>query len=229
MVIDTETCRELERYPQKIEAFFRTRHPGIIPALMSAKSATRQFLNNKHIPLMSIKCGRLGYKDSGVLLGDAAHTMVPFHAMGMVTGLEDVRIFFEDFVVPAHRSLQHDGLLQRPFCPTGVVQKYDDHRRPDVHAITDMSVEHYHELSVRVKSKLSRAEKGFETALQKYVPALGWATLYWRIQFGNERFSVIRKIDHRQKRILRSFVPLLFLNLFLATAIGFAHWCSLTL
>ena len=73
---------------------------------------------------MSTICGKLGYEDSGVLLGDAAPTMVvlPFHAMGVVTGLEDVRIFFEDFIVSAHRSLQHDGLLQRSFCPTGVVQ-----------------------------------------------------------------------------------------------------------
>ena len=158
---------------------------------------------------------------------DLCLILLPFHAMGMITGLEDVRIFFEEFIVPAHRSLEHDGLLQRPFYPTGVVQRYSDHRRPDVHAMTDMSIEHYHELSVRVKSRLSRAEKGVETALHKYVPALGWATLYWRVQFGQERFSVIRKLDHRQKRILRSFVPLLFLSLFLAAAILFAHQCSL--
>ena len=196
-----------------VEAFFRTRHPGIVPALLSAESATKQFLNNDHIPLMSIKCGKFGYEDSGVLLGDAAHTMVPFHAMGMITGLEDVRVFFEEFIDPAHRSLPHDEHLERPFCPTGVIQRYSDHRRPDAHAMTDMSVEHYHELSVRVKSRLSRAEKSIETALQRYVPALGWATQYWRIQFSNERFSVIRKKDHRQKRILRSLVPSLLLTL----------------
>lgn len=223
MVIDTETCHELEKDPEKEEAFFRTKHPGIVPALLSAKSATKQFLNNKHIPPMSIKCGKLGYEDSGVILGHAAHTMIPFHAMGMISGLEDVRIFFEEFIVPAHRSLQHNGLLQRPFCPAGVVQKYGNHRRPDVQAMTDMSVEHYHELSVRVKSKLSRAEKRIETALQKYVPALGWATLYWRIQFGHERFSVIWKKDYRQKRFLRSFVLSLLLSLFLATAVLLAH------
>ena len=212
MIIDKETCRDLEQHVQKVEAFFRTRHPGIVPTLLSARSATTQFLYNKHIPLMSIKCGNLGYEDSGVLLGDAAHTMVPFHAMGMITGLEDVRVFFEEFIDPAHRSLQHDGQLQRRFCPIGVLQKYSDHRRPDVHAMTDMSVEHYHELSVCVKSRLSRAEQRIEMALQRHVPALGWATLYSRIQFSNERFSVIRKEDRRQKRIVRSLVPsLLFI------------------
>ena len=105
VVRDTEMRRELEQHPEKVEAFFRTRHPGIVPTLLSAKSATKQFLNNKHIPLLSIKCGKFGYEDSGVLLGDAAHTMVPFHAMGMITGLEDVRVFFEEFIDPAYRSL----------------------------------------------------------------------------------------------------------------------------
>ncbi len=223
MVVDTETCRELEQNPKKVEAFFRTRHPGIVPALLSAESATSQFVNNQHISLKSIKCGRLGYEDSGILLGDSSHTMVPFHAMGMITGLEDVRVFFEDFLDPAHRSLQQRGQLEWPFCPTGVIQRYSDYRRPDVQAMTDMSVEHYHELSVGVKSSASRTKKRIESALQRYVPALDWATLYWRIQFSHERFSVIRKKDDRQKRILRSFVPSLFLSVCLATAFLFAR------
>ena len=223
MAIDRETCRELEKYPKKVEAFFRTRHPGIIPALLSAESATKQFVNNQHISLKSIKCGKLGYEDSGVLLGDSAHTMVPFHAMGMNTGLEDVRVLFEEFIDPAHRSIQHLGQLERPFCPPGTIQRYSDHRRPDVQAMTDMAVEHYHELSVGVKSSLSRTKKRIESALQKYAPALDWATLYWRIQFSHERFSVIRKKDARQNRILRSIIPSLFLSMFLAIAFLFTH------
>lgn len=108
MVIDIGTCGELKQHPPKMEAFFRTRYPGIVPAHLSARSAAKQVLNNKHIPLMSSICGKFGYEDSGVLLGDAAHTMVCSYYMGMITGLEDVRVFFEDFIHPAHCSLQHD-------------------------------------------------------------------------------------------------------------------------
>ena len=149
--------------------------------------------------------------------------MVPFHAMGMNTGLEDVRVFFEEFIDPSHRSLQQLGQLERPFYPSGTIQRYSDHRRPDVQAMTDMAVEHYHKLSVGVKSSLSRTKKRIESALQICVPALDWATLYWRIQFSHERVSVIRKKDARQNRILRSFIPSLFLSVFLATVFLFAH------
>ena len=212
MVAHTDVCRDLEEHPGKVETFFRTSHPGIIPGLLSAESATEQFIKNQHISLKSVKCGKFGYGDSGVLLGDSSHTMTPFHAMGMITGLEDVRVFFEEFVDPSHR-------IEKGFCPRGVVQKYSDHRRPDVQAMTDMAAEHYHELRIGVRSKANRSKKLVESVLQKYAPILDWATLYWRIQFSHERFSVVRKKEDRQKKIIKSFLPCLLLSWLLAAVV----------
>lgn len=146
--------------------------------------------------------------------------MTPFHAMGMITGLEDVRIFFEDFLDPAHRELREHGDVDESFCPSGVVQRYTEHRRPDVQAMTDMAAEHYHELRFGVKSRAGRMKKLLEGTLQKHFPALGWASLYSRIQFGHERFTVVRQKEDQQKKILRSlFVSsLCFAGGLLATA-----------
>lgn len=192
--------------------------------MIPAKSAIEQFVKNQHISLKSIKCGKFGYGDSAVLLGDASHTMTPFHAMGMITGLEDVRIFFEDFLDPAHRELRESGKVDRLFCPPGVVQQYTEHRRPDVQAMTDMAAEHYHELRFGVKSRVGRVKKLLEGTLQKYFPSLGWASLYSRIQFGHERFTIIRQKENRQKRVLRSFVTsLCFTGGVLATALIYLH------
>ena len=223
MVINTDVCRELEEHPEKVEAFFRIKHPGIIPDLLSAESATKQLVNHQHISLKLVKCGTFGYRDSAVLLGDSSHTMTPFHAMGMITGLEDVRIFFEEFLDRAHRRLPFSSEQQtvKPFfCPAGVVEEYTNHRRPDVQAMTDMAAEHYHELRIGVRSRANRAKKLVESTLLKYAPVLDWATLYWRIQFGHERFSVIRKKEDQQKRIIKSLAPCLFFFLtWLATSI----------
>ena len=119
MIAPRDICHNLKQHPKKIERFFRARYPGIIPDLLSAESATEQFVRNQHISLKSIKCGKFGYKDSAILLGDSSHTMVPFHAMGMITGLEDVRIFFEEFIDPAHRTLADNGQAERPFVLPG--------------------------------------------------------------------------------------------------------------
>jgi kynurenine 3-monooxygenase len=217
MVAPTDECRDLARHPEKFEAFFSSKFPGIIPDLLSAESATERFQHHQKISLKSIKCGKFGYGDSGVLLGDSSHTMTPFHAMGMITGLEDVRVFFEEFIDPAHREL--NGQVDTPFCPAGVVQRYTVHRRPDVHAMTDMAAEHYHELRIGITSKANRAKKTIESSLQRYAPALDWATMYSRIQFSHERFSVIRKKEAQQQRIIRSFLPSLFVTGLLGTLI----------
>ncbi len=165
-------CRELEEHPEKVEAFFRTEHPGIIPGLLSASSVTEQFVSHQHISLKSVKCGKFGYRDSGVLLGDSSHTMTPFQAMGMNTGLEDVRVFFEEFIDPAHRNPLYTERVERPFCPKGVVKRYTDHRRPDVQAMTDIAAEHYHELRIGVRSKANRSIKLIESTLQNML--LSW-------------------------------------------------------
>lgn len=223
MVAHIDVCRELEKHPEKVEAFFRTKHPGIIPGLLSAQSATEQFISHQHISLKSVKCGKFGYEDSAVLLGDSSHTMTPFHAMGMITGLEDVRVFFEEFIDPAHGSPLCSEGVENPFCPKGVVQSYTDHRRPDVQAMTDMAAEHYHELRIGVMSKANRSKKLLVSTLQKYAPILDWATLYWRIQFSHERFSVVRKKEDRQKKIIKSFIPCLSLIWLLAAVTFFVR------
>ena len=53
--------------------------------------------------------------------------MTPFYAMGMITGLEDIRLFFEDFLDPAHCKVQENGEVERKFCPSGVTEKYTEH------------------------------------------------------------------------------------------------------
>lgn len=149
--------------------------------------------------------------------------MTPFHAMGMITGLEDVRIFFQDFLDPAHRELRKNGKVEdQPFCPPGVVHRYTEHRRPDVQAMTDMAAEHYNELRFGVKSRAGRIKKLLEGILQKYFPFLGWASLYSRIQFGHERFTIIRQKEDQQKKIIRWVVTSLYLTGgLLAVALGF--------
>lgn len=221
MIAPEDIYRDLKQHPEKLEVFFRTRYPGIIPDLLSAESATEQFINHQHISLKSIKCGKFGYGDSGILLGDSSHTMVPFHAMGMITGLEDVRVFFEEFIDPAHRALLYNEQVDKPFCPVGVVQQYTEYRRPDVQAMTDMAVEHYHELRIGVTSKANRAKKLIESTLQRHAPILDWATLYWRIQFSHERFSVVRKKEDQQKQIIKLFIPSLCVTGVLVTVLFF--------
>ncbi|KAG8156406.1 hypothetical protein KVR01_013747 [Diaporthe batatas] len=211
MVCATDTCRYMEAHPDEFPAWFSNEFPGIVPQLLSAEEVKRQFVAHQKIPLKSVKINKFGYGDKVLLLGDSSHAMTPFHAMGMITGLEDVRVFFEQFRDPAAAKMQryYGGVSKGaadgspgPFSPPGTVAAYTEYRRPDVQAMVDMSHNHYEELRHGVRSPAARARKIFDAVLCRYLPALDWTTVYARVQFGNERFSVVERKEKRQQEIV---------------------------
>lgn len=203
MVCATDKVRYYEANPHEFPDYFDETFPGIIGSLISREEIERQFVANIKIPLKSVKTGKLGYKDNAVLLGDSSHAMTPFHAMGMITGLEDVRIFFEDFRDPFAAAQPATAAAEKThFCAPGTVQAYTDFRLPDVHAMVDMAASHYHELRIGVRSTSARTKKIVEAWLSRWAPSLDWTTTYARIQFGHERFTVIRQKDARQSSIV---------------------------
>ncbi|KAI1342554.1 kynurenine 3-monooxygenase [Xylariaceae sp. FL0016] len=210
MVCDTEQIRHFEAHPEQFADWFRKEFKGIVPDLMSAEEATAQFVKHQKIPLKSIKLNKFGYKDDVVLLGDSSHTMTPFHAMGMITGLEDVRVFFKRFRDPAAAAVAANRPTAKkgptPFCPAGTIAAYTAHRMPDVNAMVDLAHEHYGELRHGVRSPVQRARKIFDAAVRRHLPFTGWNTLYARIQFGTERMSEVVQKERKQTNIVKGML-----------------------
>lgn len=50
---------------------------------------------------------------------------------------------------------------------------------------------------------MARTKKVANAFLGRWIPVLDWTTLYARIQFGHERFSIVRQKDARQKKITK--------------------------
>ena len=223
MIAPTHEFRRLEQHPEELETFFATNYPGIIPDLISVEAVKEQFLRKGHLSLVSIKCGEFGYGDTCVLLGDSSHTMVPFYGMGMNTGLEDVRTFFEEFIDVAHRQRSIST-----FSHPGVTEAYTKYRLPDVQAMTDIACEHFDELKTGVPSKSHMTRNLIESGLHKYVPALGLVPFYSRIVFGHERFSVAKKKDDLQKSLFNTFLGSVWLVLVLCLALhaSFRYWLA---
>ncbi|ORX98439.1 kynurenine 3-monooxygenase [Clohesyomyces aquaticus] len=191
-----------------IVEFFKTKFPGVVPDLITPDELIKQYTSNAHLPLITIKCTPYHFSSSGVILGDAAHAMVPFYGQGMNAGLEDVRVLF-------------DFLDKYPEDRAEALRRYTEQRTPDAHAINDLALRNYKEMATDVKSPLYRVRKWVEETLDLRLPGLGWATQYSRVTFGNMRYSEVRERSQRQARILNGVVGVL-----VAGAVGSAFWVT---
>jgi len=189
---------ELSADPASLIPFFKDNFPGVVPDLISEEDIKKQYDENPHLSLISIKCTPYHYGSSVVILGDAAHAMVPFYGQGMNAGLEDVRVLYEclDQFLPASTPSQRDRLR------SGALELYTKTRTPDAQTINDLALRNYQEMRSDVTSPLYLARKFVEERLYAWFPSLGWATKYSRVSFGNDRYSEVESRSQRQARIL---------------------------
>ena len=181
----------LEQTLEEIEPFFQMHFPGAAD-LVGPVELEKQFKQNPHLPLISIKCSPHHYSSSGVILGDAAHAMVPFYGQGMNAGLEDVRVLFQ--YLDAHPSTTEGRAT--------ALEAYSTERVADAHTINDLALANYWEMQAGVRSTLYLVRKKIEEFLSDKVPSSGFATQYSRVSFSNQRYSDVAKVVDRQRRIL---------------------------
>ena len=81
------------------------------------------------------------YKDRAIILGDAAHAMVPFYGQGLNCGLEDVRVL--------HLLLRDEGVDPTTHVPddqedsrlASALARYSDTRHEDLVAINELAMD----------------------------------------------------------------------------------------
>jgi len=81
------------------------------------------------------------YKDRTIILGDAAHSMVPFYGQGLNCGLEDARVLtalvHEAGVDP--RTVRDLGVFDLRLA--GALSQYPESRHEDLIAINDLAMD----------------------------------------------------------------------------------------
>ncbi|KAI0040485.1 FAD/NAD(P)-binding domain-containing protein [Auriscalpium vulgare] len=128
-----------------ITAWFEAQFPDAL-RLIGEESLLRAFERNPRNPLISIKVNPYHYRDRAIILGDAAHSMVPFYGQGLNCGLEDVRVLSV--------LLREAGVDPSPL-PEGATEdarlaaalaRYSASRHEDLVAISDLAMDNYVEM-----------------------------------------------------------------------------------
>lgn len=217
--------QEIDGGQVQLIRFFQDNFPGVVPNLISEDALVQQYNANPHLPLISIKCAPYHYSASAVILGDAAHAMVPFYGQGMNSGLEDVRVLYDLIDAHAPSSIASDDEVR--VARGEALAAYSKQRSEDAHAINDLSLQNYHEMHSAVRSPLYLFRKSVEEKLSVWFPALGIRTQYARVSFGNERYSRVVRAVARQGKFLLGAINVVTLGLTAGIFFAFRRWVLL--
>ena len=159
-------------------AFFAAHFPDVLPLLPNLHA---QFSANPTSSLLEVKCAPWHYKRRVLLIGDAAHSTVPFYGQGMNAALEDCLCFGEAFDAGAGAV----GLAGQQL--EAAVEAFAASRQPAGLALCDLSMGNYAEMRAKTASPAfllrSWLESAFAGSWVNQALGLGWRSQYSMVAF----------------------------------------------
>ena len=158
---------DLLKSPADVEAFFAREFPSA-RALMPGLA--REFFENPQGLLGTVYADGWHAGGNVLLLGDAAHAIVPFHGQGMNCAFED--------------CVELDAMLAQSRDWATVFARFERERKPNTDAIAEMALENYREMRSDVLDAGYREKKKRAEELQQQDP--GFIPRYSMVMFHPE-------------------------------------------
>jgi len=136
-----------------IRGFFAREFPGAVPLL---SRLVEEFAENPQGRLGTVYSEPWHLGGKVLLLGDAAHAIVPFHGQGMNCAFEDVAVL--------------DALLGQHTDFDALFAAFMHARRPDTDAIAQMALENYLEMRDTVLDPVFLRHKALASCLERRFP-----------------------------------------------------------
>jgi kynurenine 3-monooxygenase len=165
--------------------FFRSRFPDAVPLMPDLAD---NFFANPVGTMVTIRCAPWHFEGRALLLGDAAHAIVPFFGQGINCG-------FEDCTVLMALLDQHGADWNKVF------SEFERARRENTDAIADLAIENFVEMRDRVGNPRFLFRKKVELALQEKYPQR-FVPKYSMVTFLRVPYATALKRGQVQDRML---------------------------
>lgn len=144
---------------EKINEFFEKEFPDALALIPNIK---KEFSHNPTGALGTVKCSPWSYLNKTLLIGDAAHAIVPFYGQGMNASFEDVFVF--DKILNEFESNSATNTWKDVF------KAYQKNRKKDTDAIADLAIDNFYEMRDHVANPLFKEKRKIEMDLEKMFP-----------------------------------------------------------
>ena len=168
--------------------FFTDNFPDFLQ-IVRKESLLQDWYDYAPNKLITVQVDPIGI-DRIVLLGDAAHSILPFYGQGMNAGFEDVHILTNDL-----KNCQNAAHLQK------AVSEFSLQRVKDAKAIDILARENYYEMRDYVLSPIFILRTRILQLVNKFFPAT-ILPRYSMISFSSVPYSIIKKREFAQDLFL---------------------------
>ncbi|HVJ19687.1 MAG TPA: NAD(P)/FAD-dependent oxidoreductase [Polyangiaceae bacterium] len=157
-------------------------------------SLGEQFFARPANTMVTVRCRPWSRHGNVVLLGDAAHSILPSYGQGANSGFEDVAVL--------------DRCMERyPRDWEAAFHEYEQLRRPNMDVMADLCVDHFRELNDRLGQPRFLARKALERRLQELHPDR-FAPLYSTIAFTRTPYVEAVRLDRGLRTVVDRLMTL---------------------
>jgi kynurenine 3-monooxygenase len=171
--------------PAAVRAFFARAFPDAVPLMPELVGS---FFTNPTGHMVTVRCAPWNLEGRVLLIGDAAHAIVPFHGQGMNAAFEDCSEL--DRCLDAHGA---DW--------AAAFAAFMRLRKPNAEAIADMALENYVEMRDAVRDPRFQLQKALAFELERRHPGV-FIPRYSRVMFHHIPYAEALRRGAIQQRIL---------------------------
>jgi kynurenine 3-monooxygenase len=170
---------------EDIRRYFSTQFPDAEPLITDLVA---QYRTNPVGALVTMRCQPWHIAGRAVLLGDAAHAVVPFLGQGMNAAFEDCTVLTQ-------------SLSGNVDDPERAFREFEENRKEDVDTLADLCLANFVEMRDKVGSRLFLMKKHLENTLHRWFPRR-YLPLYTMISFTTIPYGAALRRAASQDRIL---------------------------
>jgi kynurenine 3-monooxygenase len=173
-----------------VKTMLNTHFADLMPFM---PNALQEFQSRPTSELVTIRTSRWHHKGKILLIGDAAHSVVPFYGQGMNAGFEDCSVL--------NRLIDR----QAPGSPEdwhALFAEFQALRKPNTDILAQLSVDNFHELRDTVRRPIVTARKRTSIFLNKLFGQHS-VPLYTMISHSTMPYAEAVERHRRQERIAR--------------------------